>query len=182
MEGKRRRTEQEIDEELKEGESVSESEESEDAVASISSTSTAKRGRPRLPIVWSRVMHIKDDKPIRAAEHWVSVDSDVFLKNREKVEPKRGSTWKPMFHPKAYAKENDIECTQDYEMSERQLMIYGKNITRLRKEIRSKASELSLMNTRFDWKGDIVKENFEVKEERGHYKIQVLIDKEKARA
>ena len=61
------------------------SEEAQESEESVKSVVPAKRGRPKLPIVWSRVLHIKDGEQIKAAEHWVSTDSEIFLKNREKV-------------------------------------------------------------------------------------------------
>jgi hypothetical protein len=160
---------------------VNDSAESEDDDDVVDGPKKARRGRSKQPVVWSRVLKIKDGEQLRIAEHEVFVDVQLFLQRREQVDDRSRQRWKPLFHPKTWALENPIEELAPYELSERQLMKYGKEVTRLRKEIRDKASVLSALGTRFDWKGELIQEAFEIKEAKGYYDPQTHVRKAQLR-
>ena len=57
----RRNVNVELEEELKEGEEDSEEEVIQEQVVLVGNVSGARRGRPKLPFTWTRVMHITSE-------------------------------------------------------------------------------------------------------------------------
>jgi hypothetical protein len=79
MQGKRKITEAELKEELREKgvESDSDSDAAEDD--SVDGPRKPRRGRPKQAVVWSRLLKIKEGEPVKLAEHNVFVDVALFL-------------------------------------------------------------------------------------------------------
>lgn len=65
----RRQSTQEIEEEIKEDEPTYQIVPNDELNNSMDSTESRRRGRPHLPTVWSRVIHIKLDQNVRVKQH-----------------------------------------------------------------------------------------------------------------
>ena len=59
----------ELEEEMKEGEEDSEEEDLPEQEVPIGSVKTTRRGRPKLPLTWTRVLHITSELNITTVGH-----------------------------------------------------------------------------------------------------------------
>ena len=134
---------QQLEEELQENEGASEDSGDQGMTESLVSSNPSVRGRPRLPIVWSKVVHVTPDCSSQIKEHWISVDTQLHqaLRSRVNLEPTLG--WKMEFFPNEFAKEHDIQSLDDWRLTESQLKVQGKNISKLREEIRKRALKMA---------------------------------------
>ena len=73
----RARSADEVEEDLVEEDQLLEEEEEKNADQSFESSYTSKRGRPKIPDSWTRVMHVTPELDHRGKEHWIS--SDLML-------------------------------------------------------------------------------------------------------
>jgi hypothetical protein len=67
----------ESDQELQEEDQIADVDEADDDEMSIVSSQPNKRGRPKLPICWSRVMRVTPELDHHGKQHWVS--SDILI-------------------------------------------------------------------------------------------------------
>ena len=73
--------------ELKEGEDPSSSSESEDADQAQDSDEKPKRGRPAIPVQWTKVMAIKPDQEFEVKTHSLFVEKELQKHLRRENKP-----------------------------------------------------------------------------------------------
>ena len=106
MENQRRKQEMPEDEELKEGSDRQSSEDDGPNDKSLSSISSRGRGRPKLPTLWSRVMHITNGMSSNIKEHWVVSDIQLQSALRTANQLPARDNWAPFFFPKDFVARN----------------------------------------------------------------------------
>ena len=73
-----------LDEELQEGDRAEGPAEEEEESFCGSETGSRGRGRPAVPVCWSRVLHITADSPVEVKAHQVAVDIMVQKQLRDR--------------------------------------------------------------------------------------------------
>jgi hypothetical protein len=111
----------------------------EDLEPSLDSIPSNRRGRPKIPVTWSRVLHVTPELSTVVKEQWVAADLVVQKALMEQYEPDTRAQWKMLFHPKVYAKEHSFETLDTWKLSTEQLHKLGKQVTKLRADIRKRA-------------------------------------------
>jgi hypothetical protein len=89
----------------------------------------SKRGRPKIPTQWSRVISISADdlEDVKVYE----LGPDLLLSKAVTATLSRGrmvKEWKPLFWPEQYAKKNDMTVAGNT-LSKEQLVNYGQKVT-----------------------------------------------------
>ena len=85
--------------------------EEEEEVLSMQSGESRGRGRPAIPICWSRVLHVTAGTSIQVKAHQVAVDIMVQQQLRAQNRASNSREWKMVFHPKAFAQLHEIESS-----------------------------------------------------------------------
>ena len=90
----------------------------EEVEESVGSSLQSRRGRPRIPEQWTRVISLEHDELDQVKSHVLATDL-MLTKNlplesgeRRKVE------WKPHFHAQAFAKANRKISMEDFRLTE----------------------------------------------------------------
>jgi hypothetical protein len=109
----------------------------------VQSSQVSRRGRPKIPITWSRVMHVTPELSNKVKEHWVATDIMLQknLMNQSQLEPK--ADWKMLFRPKEFAQQHEFESLSNWELKPDQLMKYAKLVTKLRADLRKRVLQLA---------------------------------------
>jgi hypothetical protein len=134
----RRNANAELKEELKEGKDDSEEEIMPEQEVPVGIVTGARRGRPKLPLTWTRVLHITPELDSSAAAHEVFVDT-VLQQLRQQNERLTMSSWELAFFPKQFAADHPIETLESYQLSAKQLEKYAFAVTKLRERLRARA-------------------------------------------
>jgi hypothetical protein len=125
---------EQIEEELTEGVEPIIASEDEEEVVSLESTAPKKRGRPKIPLQWSRVMHVKQGEEVKLETRRIDFELDL-AKNLSRPDPdRRESDWELLFYPKQFALEHDIEETEGWVLPEVMLKRYAHTVNELRKK------------------------------------------------
>ena len=84
-------------------------------------------------------MHVTPKLSNKVKEHWVSSDL-LFQQNLIKRQADLDSgSWKMLFWPKAFAAENMFESLDHWALTSDKMFKYGKQVTKLRIELRKRA-------------------------------------------
>lgn len=124
--------------ELREAEDQAASSESEEEKKSAEPSNPRRRGRTKLPIVWSRVMQVNETSPTQIQAYSVELElqTQVGIRsvNRRSVVPE----WSPLFYPDDFASQNIIENLDDWRIPAEQLEKFAKQSSKIRSEIRQR--------------------------------------------
>jgi hypothetical protein len=128
-----------LEEELTERVDLEAASEEEEEVEAADARVPKKRGRPRIPIQWSRVMVVEPGEGVKMETR--RLDFDLSLADAlSRPDPgRRESDWEPFFHPKVFALEHDIEELEAWRLPEVLLKRYARLTTDLRKRQRERA-------------------------------------------
>ena len=116
--------------------------EDEEQEPSLDSNPSHRRGRPKIPVTWSRVLHVTPKLSNVVKEQWVAADLVVQKTLMEQYEPDTRAQWKMFFHPKVYAKEHSFETLDTWKLSTEQLHKLGKQVTKLRADLQKRAVQV----------------------------------------
>ena len=138
---RRRVEESESDDDLY-GEDDDKEEEKESLDLSIDSVKS-KRGRPKIPTQWSRVISISADDldDVKVYE----LAPDLLLSKAVTASLSRGRTakeWKPLFWPEQYAKKHNMTVAGNT-LTKEQLIQYGQKVTQARSWQRERAAAVN---------------------------------------
>ena len=133
----------ESDHELQEEDQIVDGSQDDEDDISIVSSQPSKRGRPKIPICWSRVMHVTPELSHVGKQHWVS--SDLMLQQNliVKQQYESSSSWKMLFYPREFGKENDFEDLSNWVLREDKMLKFAKMVTKLRAELRKRAIKMA---------------------------------------
>ena len=81
---------------------------------SVGKVSGARRGRPKLPLTWTRVLHITPELDSSASAHEIFVDTVLQQQFRQQNERLTMSSWELDFFPKQFAAEHLIDNLESY--------------------------------------------------------------------
>ena len=110
----------------------------------------SRRGRRRVPFMWTRIMKIETLKRIgdvadeeeveifeieEDAKHEYEVPTSLLKKSKK--------LWKPLFEPKEYWRAHEDKTIESNELSKRQLKSLAKNATELRSIFIERAKDYS---------------------------------------
>jgi hypothetical protein len=135
---RRQAKESKSDDDLYDEVEVSEKESMEESFDTVKS----KRGRPKIPDQWSRVISISNDDldDVKVYE----LGPDLLLSKAVTATLSRGRTakeWKPLFWPEQYAKKHDMTVAGNT-LTEEQLAQHGQKVTQARTLQRERAAAL----------------------------------------
>jgi hypothetical protein len=78
-------------------------------VESAEARAPKKRGRPKIPIQWSRVMVVEPGESVKMEIRRLDFDIALAESLSRPGAGSREKNWEPLFHPKVFALEHDIE-------------------------------------------------------------------------
>jgi hypothetical protein len=111
----------------------------EEEEKSVESSQPSRRGRPRIPISWSRVLLVTPELDHKGRKHEVFVDLTLQQNLIERQQYEGSQDWQLLFHPRAWAKEKDFEDLAQWQLSEDRLYKYAKMTSKLRAVLRERA-------------------------------------------
>ena len=108
---------------------------------SMKSISTKSRGRPKLPILWTRVIDI--EIPVVDLVETFSIDEDIEnLANMKAPKPTKGKKeWEPLFYTNYFTEENQVSDMEAYRLPEKQLKKLATSTVKYRADLVRKAED-----------------------------------------
>ena len=74
--------------------------------AASASKSSSKRGRPKIPIKWSRIIDADEDDGRRHKAFDIDEDFESLGEELKQQTKRQKKEWKPLFHPKRWWQDN----------------------------------------------------------------------------
>ena len=109
----------------------------------VPSNAPAKsRGRPAIPLSWTRVISVCHDD--ESASRVYPIGTDKLVASGLPVVPRRRREpdWTPYFWPKDFVKTHKDMTFENYRLGEKRMLKYGQILTKVRRKIREQALEL----------------------------------------
>ena len=112
---------------------------------SIESTSTAQRGRKKIPLAWTKVINLTklQQNPIKIYGLFAEIELQKHLRDENRRSTL--SSWKMIFWPKDFAKQFNIEDLEKFRLNAKQMERHGVNVSNQRSILRKRALELQQM-------------------------------------
>ena len=111
-----------------------------------SSCEVRSRGRPRIPLRWTRMISINGDDLTKV--RCFDLATDLLLDNAMDKAPmrRRGEIeWQPLFWPKQFVQQGHDHTLEGNKLSEAKLRALGKKITKMRTNLRETAAALPVI-------------------------------------
>jgi hypothetical protein len=115
-----------LEEELTERVDLEADSEEEEEVEAADARVPKKRGRPRIPIQWSRVMVVEPGERVKMEIRRIDFDLDLADALSRPDAGRSAKNWEPFFHPKVFALEHDIEELKEWRLPEVLLKLYAR--------------------------------------------------------
>ena len=105
-----------------------------------------KRGRPKIPQKWTRVISITHDSPLDLAVYEIDKDKATIDERLPYPRAQRATLepWKILFLPKEYAANHPNLNLEGYQLTNWKLKTLGVEVTKMRRALREKALEMQL--------------------------------------
>ena len=131
-----------LEEDRAEKQAVEDKAEEEDNTGQINSSREVRsRGRPRIPLRWTRMISINGDDLTKV--RCFDLATDLLLDNAMDKAPmrRRGEIeWQPLFWPKQFVQQGHDHTLEGNKLSEAKLRTLGKKITKMRTNLRETAA------------------------------------------
>ena len=110
---------------------------------SVGKSESRGRGRPRIPEQWTRIISMDKDTLEAIPVH--AIGPDLLLASAQGPQPskRRDKHWKPFFCPRTFVKDNGELKLADYAITTARLRGLGGTITKLRAQLRLRASKVA---------------------------------------
>jgi len=111
--------------------------------ASMKSVKSSKRGRPRIPLKWSRIIDVdeinhKRHKGFEIDEDFKSLEQELRQQSR-----RQKKEWKPLFHPKHWWGDHELHDLQQNLLDRVELLAMGSRASDMRETFLSRAHKLA---------------------------------------
>jgi hypothetical protein len=105
-----------------------------------------KRGRPRIPPKWTRVISITHDSPLDLVVHEIEKDKATIDERLPYPRAQRATVdpWRPLFLPRQYAAEHPNLTLNSCQLTNWKLKTLGVEVSKMRRALRDKALEMQL--------------------------------------
>jgi len=93
--------------------------------ASMTSASSGKRGRPRIPLKWSRIIDVDSVDGIKPKAFDIDDDFKSLGEELKQQKRRQKKEWQPLFHPKHWWKDNELHDLQQNLLDRWELVAMG---------------------------------------------------------
>ena len=98
-----------------------------------------KRGPKKLPIMWSRVISIRDDGDEDIGVHNIEFDLQEMMNIPRILPSRRDVEWAPIYQPISYSKAHPDISMAAYALGEKRLRSLGIEVSKMREDLRKAA-------------------------------------------
>jgi len=136
-----------------------------------------KRGRPKIPPKWTRVINVDQDSFERLKQY--DIAAELLLESAEIQPPAqrgRPPKWSMHFEPKQWHKDHKEQTMESCQLSTAKLLKYGQELKHIRERLRQKALSLEAgeQNLEAEAQGLQAVHNLAARMQRGYFKGKVL--------
>jgi hypothetical protein len=131
-----------IEEELTERSDPFAADEDEEEAESADGRAPKKRGRPAIPIQWSRVMLVEPGEEVKMELRRIDFELELAKALRRVPPGYREQEWKPLFHPNHFALEHDVEELESWLLPKALHKNYARYTSDLRKQQQARALQI----------------------------------------
>jgi predicted transcriptional regulator len=105
----------------------------------MKSVSSGKRGRPRLPNMWSRVINVDAVSSNLIVPYPIAHDIEEAVAFKTQLQSKRPKAWKPLFYSKEFLADHSTFELEDFKISDHKLNKLGVQVSRARQMFTERA-------------------------------------------
>ena len=110
---------------------------------SMKSAPSSKRGRPKIPLKWSRIIDIDSVDGIKYKAFEIDEDLKSLEQELRQQSRRQKKEWKPLFHPKHWWKDHELHDLQQNLLNRVELLAMGSRASDMRETFLERAHKLA---------------------------------------
>ena len=110
---------------------------------SMKSAPSSKRGRPKIPLKWSRIIDVDSVDGIKYKAFEIDEDLKSLEQELRQQSRRQKKEWKPLFHPKHWWKDHELYDLQQNLLNRVELLAMGSRASDMRETFLSRAHKLA---------------------------------------